>query len=230
MGRAAQRILGLVLVMSAGGVGASWFDAARAGGEDEESSGELGAHSRWMGAFWGLELKGSLDFRLKDGEAGAGLGLGLRAATLLSLIDAELSAFVSPFDERLTRTRVGLEVRLHPLFVRMLQGDFGSRLLAGFHLAVGVGADHLDWGEGDEAAFAFAFGVGGELPLTDPSRGEPSLWLGLGWRLRFAGFDHAPRGLGDGDEHQVVLQLGLRFHDIGFMRLPRPPELDDRDR
>lgn len=220
MGRVAQWVSCLVLLLSSAGV-------ARA--EDGES-GELGAHSRWMGAFWGIELKGSLDLRLKDGDAGGGLGVGLRAATLMSLIDAELSVLVSPFDDDLTRTRVGLEARLHPLFVRMLQRDFGSRVLAGLHVAVGAGADHLDWGDGDEAAFAFAFGFGGDIPLTNPARSEPSLWLGLGWRMRFAGFDHAPRGLRDGDEHQVILQLGLRFHDIGFMRLPRPPELDDRDR
>ncbi|HRE88568.1 MAG TPA: hypothetical protein PK095_05445 [Myxococcota bacterium] len=227
--------MGLVfLFLATAAVVSLTSDVARADGSgdgagDGTKDDGLGAHSRWMGAFWGVELKGSLDFRLKDGEAGGGLGLGLRAATLLSLIDAELSALVSPFD-RHTRTRVAFELRLHPLFVRMLQRDLGSRLLAGLHVAVGVGLDHLDWGEGDEAAFAFAFGVGADIPLTTPSRGEPSLWLGLGWRMRFAGFDHAPRGLGDGDEHQVLVQLGVRFHDIGFMRLPRPPELDDRDR
>ena len=188
-----------------------------------------GGGSRWMGAFWGLEVKGALDVRAIDGELGGGIGVGLRAATLMSLIDVELSALVSPFSDQ-TRTRVALDLRLHPLFVRMLQTDFGSRVLAGVHLALAVGADYLDWGDAGESAFAFGFGVGADIPLTNPARGEPSVWLGLGWRMRFAGFDHAPAGLRDGDEHQVVLQLGLRFHDIGFMRLPRPPELDDRDR
>lgn len=187
---------------------------------------DLGAHSNWMGAFWGVELKGSLDV---EDEIGAGVGLGLRAATLMSLVDVELSALMSPLADT-TRTRVALDLRLHPLFTRMLQRDFKSRVLAGLHVALAVGADHLDWGSGSEAAFGFAWGAGADVPLTNPARGDPSLWLGLGYRMRFAGFDHAPRGLGDGDEHQVILQLGLRFHDIGFARLPRPPELDDRDR
>jgi len=196
------------------------------------------SQSNWMGAFWGIELKTGLSLRAGDPQPS--FGLGLRVATLVSLIDLELSGVVTPLADRYTRTAIGLDVRLHPLFIRTLRRDFGSRVLAGLHVAIGVGADVLSADTAsastgaDESsthvAFAFAFGVGADFPITNPSRNDPSLWLGLGWRMRFVGVSDAPEGLRDMDEHVVLLQLGLRFHDIGFMRIPRPPELDDRDR
>ncbi len=196
------------------------------------------SHSKWMGAYWGIELKTGLSLRAEDPQPS--FGLGLRVATLVSLIDLELFGVVTPLADRYTRTAMGLDLRLHPLFIRMLRRDFGSRVLAGLHVALGVGADVLSADTksvstgADESsthvAFAFAFGVGADFPITNPSRNDPSLWLGVGWRMRFVGFSDAPAGLRDMDEHVVLLQLGLRFHDIGFMRIPKPTELDDRDR
>lgn len=209
---------------------------------ESPAPGSTTGHSRWMGAYWGLELKTGLSIRTTDGELDLepAVGLGARIATLMSLVDLELSALVTPLDERYTRTAIGLDLRLHPLFVRMLHADFGSRVLAGLHLAVGGGVDLLsappppalggDASASTKAAFAFSFGLGADIPLTNPARNDPSLWLGIGWRMRFVGFESAPPGLRDMDEHLVVLQLGLRFHDIGFARIPKPPELDDRDR
>lgn len=185
-----------------------------------------------MGAFWSIEAKTALALRTTYGasEVAPGFGVGLRAATLLTLIDAELSVLVSPLPDGVTRTRLALELRLHPLFVRQLQVDLGSRILAGIHLGLGLGPDFLAWRGGSETAFALGVGLGVDLPLTNPARHDPSVWLTLGWRFRIAGYDSAPAGLGDMDEHLFLLQLGVRFHDIDFMRLPRPPELDDRDR
>jgi hypothetical protein len=195
-----------------------------------------------MGAFWGLELRGGLHLRADDpGLSPAPLfGIGLRAATLMTLLDLELYAQTAPFGEAdgphdLWRTSFGADLKLHPLFIRALHANLGARLLAGLHLAVGLGGDLLAVGAPGaathtHAAFAFAFGAGAEVPLTGVDDGGPSVWLGLGWRMRFADFDAAPPALRDMDSHEVVLSLGVRFHDIGFLRLPRPPELDDRDR
>jgi len=224
---------------------AMFVTSSPAGNANSPDPVDRPSQSTWMGAFWGIELKTGLSLRAKDGADGEldpqpSFGLGLRVATLVSLIDLELFGVVTPLADRYTRTAVGLDLRLHPLFIRMLQRDFGSRVLAGLHLSLGAGADVLSAEtastprEGIESsthvAFAFAFGLGVDIPLTHPSRNDPSLWLGLGWRMRFVGFSDAPAGLRDMDEHVVLVQLGLRFHDIGFMRVPKPPELDDRDR
>jgi len=198
---------------------------------------------RWQGTSWGFELETGLGLRLADDALTPAplLGLGFRVSTLLTLVDAELFArtqgltrTVPAGDFDLRRTSLGLELRLHPLFIRNLQGDFGSRALAGIHLAVQGAAEVLSVRgpevDRTDVSFAFGFGLGVDLPLTDPDDGPYSLWLDLGWRFRVVGFPHAPRGLGDMDEQLFLLSLGLRFHDVSGLPLPKPPELDDRDR
>lgn len=203
---------------------------------------------RWQGTSWGFELRGGMGLRLADDTVWPApvLGLGFRVSTLLTLVDAEVFAQTQAFsrtvaagDFDLRRTSLGLELRLHPLFIRNLQGDFGSRALAGIHIAVHGAAEVLSVRGTSPAAasvdrtdlsLAIGVGLGVDLPLTDPEAGPSSLWLGLGWRFRVVGFPHAPRGLGDMDEQTFVLSLGLRFHDVSAVPLPKPPELDDRDR
>src|SRR5262249_53831958 len=138
----------------------------------------------------------------------------------------------------LRRTSIAIEGRLHPLFVRHLQGGFGDRVAAGFNVSLGLGADLLSvaGGEGDAARddtyarFALGLGLGLDIPLTEPDDHPWSLWLGLGVQLRFVGFPDAPSGLHDMDEKVFALQLGVRFHDISGVRFPVPPELNDTDR
>lgn len=209
----------------------------------EERSG------RWQGTSWGFELRSGASFRARDEAITPApiLGLGLRVCTLLTLIDAELFTTTAGLSRTtdagrydLRRTSVGLDLRLHPLFVRHLQGGFGDRLAAGLHLAIGVGLDLLSTkGRGPDPinpidrtdpGFAFAIGAGADVPLTEPNLRPWSLWLGVGWRMRFAGFPSGAPGLRDMDEHQLLVALGLRFHDLTFAHLPPPPELDDRDR
>ncbi len=218
--------------------------------EDEEDyiEGQPGetAHTDWMGAFWGLELRGGAYLRADDRRPAPSptFGFGLRAATLLTLLDVELYGQTTPFtpetDEPfdLWRTSLGAELKLHPLFLRALHANLGAQALAGIHLALGIGCDLLTVdahpgavgvNEGTHATFSFAFGLGGEIPIASLATGGPSLWIGLGWRMRFADFQGVPRGFHDMDSHEVLLGLGLRFHNIGFMRLPRPPELRDQD-
>lgn len=198
---------------------------------------------RWQGTSWGIELKSGASFRAEDDAIMPAplLGLGLRVCTLLTLIDAEVFTTTAGFsrstdagDFDLRRTTIGLDLRLHPLFVRHLQGGFGDRLAAGLHLALGVGVDLLSIdGPGrdrTDPSFAFSFGLGADVPLTDPDDRSWSLWLNLGWRMRFAGFPRSAPGLRDMDEHQALVALGVRFHDLTFASISPPPELDDRDR
>lgn len=204
---------------------------------------------RWQGASWGFELRSGASLRAQDEPIAPAplLGLGLRVCTLLTLLDAEVFATTAGFSRTteaghydLRRTSIGLDLRLHPLFIRHLQGTFGDRLAAGLHLAIGIGLDLLSTAGGDpdraapidrtDPGFAFAIGAGADVPLTEPNLRSWSLWLGVGWRLRFAGFPKGAPGLRDMDEHQLLIALGLRFHDLTFAHIPPPPELDDVDR
>ena len=215
---------------------------------------------RWQGTSWGFELRAGAGLRSQDTALSPAplIGLGVRVCTLLTLIDAELYGQTEGFTRRsgplptdtdaiiagevydLRRTSIGFDLRLHPLFVRHLQGGFGDRVAAGLHLALGAGADILSVSGGHEAfgtaldrtdvAFAFGVGAGVDVPLTEPNDRPWSLWLDLGWRLRFTGFGESAPGLRDMDEHVIVLQLGVRFHDLTGVRVPVPPELDDADR
>jgi len=197
----------------------------------------------WQGTSWGFELRTGASFRAVDDPITPApiIGLGLRVCTLLTLIDAELFANTAGFTRAtpagtyaLRHTTLGLDLRLHPLFVRHLRGGLGDRVAAGFHLALGAGLDLLSIaGPGrdrTDPAFAFGVGLGLDIPLTEPNARTWSLWLDLGWRLRFVGFPKSMPGLRDMDEHQALVSLGLRFHDLTFIRIPVPPELDDRDR
>lgn len=202
---------------------------------------------RWQGTSWGFELRGGAAFRTEDAAITPAplLGLGVRFSTLLTLVDAELFATTAGFSRvveagryDLRRTSIGVDLRLHPLFIRNLQGRLGDRIAAGVHLAIGAGADVLSvvGGEGPaardrtEVGFAFAIGLGVDVPLTEPNDHPWSIWLGVGWRMRFVGFPGAPPGLRDMDEHQALVTFGVRFHDLSGLPLPVPPELDDVDR
>jgi len=210
------------------------------------AAAEPRTYGDYDGAFWGFEARAGAVFRTDDPglEPIAGLGLGLRAATLLSLIDVELgletfaaTRLAGPegdkTDHDLRRTSVIGEARLHPLFVRALEGGFGARLLASIHVSLG-GALELMWVGGKaqdqtNVGVGVRVGVGAEVPLTDPSARSWSLWLGAAWRLTVVGFSAAPRGLGDMDQQGVWLSLSLRFHGVDFARIPKPPELNDDD-
>ncbi|MCA9514514.1 MAG: hypothetical protein KC635_06195 [Myxococcales bacterium] len=196
------------------------------------------APALYEGAFWGVSLKGGLALRL-DGGAGEGpgpaFGASLRAATLLSLLDVELSVLHARYEARSTaahidvaRTSVALEVHLHPLFISHLQGGNWSYLLGALHVTLG-GALELVAGPGDvQAAPGLLVGAGVDIPLGDVLHGW-GLWLGVDYRFRLCRPDGFGPGLGDFDEHVVLVSLGYRNNDIGFARVPRPPELDDRD-
>lgn len=206
-------------------------------------------HGDWFGAFWGVELRGGLASRLADptlqpiGE----VGLGLRAATLMSLVDAELGVDTMGMtrtagrgagsddraDHDLRLTSIGLELRLHPLFIRYLQGDTTSLILASIHLSLGGACELLSvsgpFQDDTDVAFGFRFGLGVEVPLTRVNRAPWSLWLGLAWRMTVVGFSDAPGGVRDWDRQVAWLSVSFRWHDIDFARLPHPPELRDRD-
>ena len=111
-----------------------------------EPSDDGRTHGDYMGAFWGVELRGGIALRGGDDELtpiGA-MGLGLRIATLVSLIDFELGSETMGFSRRahdLRLTSIAGELRVHPLFIRLLQGNTGSLVLASIHLALGAGPD-----------------------------------------------------------------------------------------
>jgi hypothetical protein len=205
------------------------------------------AQGDWHGAWVGLELRGGLFVPGIDPSQGGrthpiprGLaGVSARVSTLMALLDVDLGVSVREAgrpDPRGTSaagvsTTALLEVRGHPYFLRHLRGDW---LLGGLYVSLGVGAELVSWrseagGLRHAGGFALAVGGGGDMPLGDPGEGGPSTWLGLGYRMRFAGVDGAPRRLGDRDGHEAWLAVSLRWHGVDFARVPRPGELDDRD-
>jgi len=225
------RLVALACVVSTAGVAHA----------DDEPTGQ------WQGTSWGFELRAGAGFRSDDDTLTPAplVGLGFRVATLLTLVDAELFATTEGFSRAsasgrydFRRTSIGVDLRLHPLFIRTVQGRFVDRIAAGVHLVLGAGADvfSIDGGRNDvrrdatEARFAFAIGLGVDVPLTEPNDHPWSLWLGLGWRLRFVGFPVSAPGLRDMNEHQALVTFGVRFHDLSGIALPVPPELDDVDR
>ena len=203
---------------------------------------EPSAHGDWLGAWVGLEARGGLAVTGADPTRG-GLalptpralgGLSGRLATLMSLVDLDLGVTwrglrAPPATSRPLATSAMLEARLHPFFMRHLRADW---VTAALYVSFGLGADVVSW-DGPErrhaAGVALQVGAGGDVPLTAPRDGSPSVWLGVGYRLRISGVPGAPAGLRDRDGHDVWLGLSLRWHGVDFMRLPRPPELDDRD-
>ncbi|MCC6621226.1 MAG: hypothetical protein IT385_08225 [Deltaproteobacteria bacterium] len=203
-------------------------------------------HGDYFGAFWGVELRGGVALRSADDTITPipDLGFGLRVATLVSLVDVELGVETRGLvRERhdVRRTSIAGELRLHPMFIRLLQGDLASQIMGSLHLALGLGLEIMatspdgdrpppvDPDDATRFALGLRVGLGVEAPLTDTARAPWSLWLGLAWRMTVTGFSGAPRGLGDWDQHTLWLSLSLRFHDITFMRVPRPPELRDDD-
>lgn len=193
------------------------------------------SHGDYFGAFVALELRGGPAWRASDDDgAYPDLGVGVRVATLVSLVDLELgvdTAGLTRRDHTLRRTSIVGLLRLHPLFIRLLQGDTLSLLMASIHLAFGPALEVLsvDGPRQDDthAAFGFHVGAGAELPLTDTAARPWSIWLGLAWRMTITGFGDAPPGLRDMDQHALFLSLSLRLHGVDFMRFPRPPELRD---
>jgi hypothetical protein len=200
------------------------------------------AQGRYQGAFWGPQLHLGLTTRLDAGAGeapGPALGLSLRVATLAELLDLQLTALGSWYQARppgaepvdVKRLSVGVEIHLHPLFLRHLQGTWLDLWLAGLYLAAGGDADVTDLdGAGQsrtEVDFGWHLGAGMDVPLTDPRRG-PSVWIGLAYRLKFLFVSTGIPGLHDFSEHTLLLTVGYRDPDIFGARVPRPTELDYR--
>jgi hypothetical protein len=203
-------------------------------------------HGDWLGAWVGLEARGGGFVPGIDPSQGGRTtpvprafgGLSARLSTLMALVDVDLGVtfrgtgrrFAGRSAPEALATTAMVELRGHPFFLRHLRGDW---LLAGLYASLGVGAELVSWQDGGArhaAGFALSVGAGGDVPLGALGVDGPSTWLGLGYRMRFAGVDSAPAGLRDRDGHEVWLSLSLRWHGIDFTRLPRPPELDDRER
>ncbi|TNF27088.1 MAG: hypothetical protein EP329_20155 [Deltaproteobacteria bacterium] len=192
--------------------------------------------SLYFGAFWGVAVHTGLVLRADGGpdEApGPLLGVSARLATLLSLLDAELSLRTARYGARdragsevdVARYSVALDVHLHPLFMAHLQNDNFAFWRGALYVSIGAGLEVLssDAPGIDElhAAFGWHLGAGTDIPLGDVTHGW-GLWLGLSYRYGFLGADSGVPGLGDFDEHTVLVSLGYRNNDIRFARFPRP--------
>lgn len=198
------------------------------------------APAPYQGAFWAVQLHSGVMFRhgAGPGESPAPvLGLSARVATLLSLLDVQLTWLTAAWEAtaeshaptHVRRHSLGVALHLHPLFMRHLENDATAFWLGGIYLSVGGDLDLVDLDRaGVEPAFGFHIGAGTDIPLGDVDRGW-GIWLGLSYRLKFLGVHGDAPGLGDFDEHAFLLTLAYRNNDIGFARFPRPAELDDRE-
>jgi len=201
-----------------------------------EPAAEEEPPAQYFGAFWGLQLHTGLLLRADGGpDEGPGplIGVSGRLATLLSLLDAELSFLTGRYTARdgdgagvdVARYSVALAVHLHPFFIAHLQNDNFNFWRGALYLAIGAGVEVIsaDAPGIDElhAAFGWHLGAGTDIPLGDVKNGW-GLWLGVSYRYGFLGADSGVPGLGDFDEHTILLTLGYRNNDIGFARFPRP--------
>ncbi|MFO0748900.1 MAG: hypothetical protein U1F43_25025 [Myxococcota bacterium] len=236
----------LALAAMAGASAAARAEAPEPAGAPDASEAP---RSPWFGAFWGIELRGGVASRAADATLRPipDLGLGLRVATLMSLVDAELGVDTLAMTRRggpvgtggaraehdLRLTSIGLELRLHPMFIRYLEGGTLANVMASIHLALGGALELLSVAgpaqDATQLGFGLRFGLGFEVPLTRPSAAPWSLWLGVSWRMTVAGFSDAPSSLRDMDRQVAWLSLSFKWHDIDFARFPHPPELRDGD-
>lgn len=197
----------------------------------------------YQGAFWAVQLHAGVVWR-QDGGPGERpapiLGLSARIATLMSLLDVQLTWLTAAWEAtaddhpptHVRRHSVGLALHLHPFFMRHLGNDNLAFWLGGIYLSLGGDLDltGLDGPGLDrlEPGFGFHIGAGTDIPLGDVVDGW-GIWLGLSYRLKFLGAHSDAPGLGDFDEHALLITLAYRNNDIGFARFPKPQELDDSE-
>lgn len=191
----------------------------------------------YQGAFWALQGEASMTLRRAAGEGespGLSGGLSLRLATVLSLADIQVSLLGGSQalawgtgGHTLDRGSLEVEARLHPLFLWTLRNTRLGFGVSGFYVSTGLGMEVTSWRDaGTEVDVSWHVGTGLDVPLTDPQEGA-SLWLGMGYRMKFLAVD-GPQGHPlDLDAHTIVITLGYRDNDIGFMRWPRPTEFFD---
>lgn len=182
----------------------------------------------WNGTYWGISLRTGLGVRASgDNALSPSVGLGLRLSQIMNFFEAELFFDYGLPTEEFQRSRLGIDFRLRPFFMDYLQNTFFSDLRSSIYLSLGAGADFASYETTSEAAFAFSLGTGLDIPLSNPRKHDPSWALSLDYRFRFAGFDEMPEGFGNGNEHLVLLTLGIRFNGLSFAHIPNPTELHD---
>ena len=197
----------------------------------------------YQGAFWGLGVHTGLVYRLnaRSGDLpGPTVALSARIASILSLADFQLTAQGStytatsslgePVDVR--RLSVGVQAHLHPLFLQHLENSNFWFWAAGIYVSLGMSIEVTEFASDPAAKVeidpGWTLGAGMDYPLTDVHAGW-SLWLGVAYHVRFLGVSSGISGLGNFNEHNVLVTLGYRNNDVFLFRAPRPTELDYRN-
>jgi len=197
------------------------------------------APALYQGAFWGLQVHGGTLWRVQAGQGeapGPVVGISGRVATLLSLVDLQLSFLAGRYGAvdaggegvDVGRYSVGVQAHLHPFFVTHLRNTGFWYWWASIHLSVGADFDIIEVGRADARGLGFHIGLGSDIPLGNVSEGW-GLWLGVGYRLKFLRPGSLGPGLDNFDEHAFLLTLAYRNNDITFARFPKPAELHDHD-
>lgn len=173
------------------------------------------------------------------------VALSTRIASIMSVADIQLTIQGSMYDVgvnggdvAIKRLSTGVEARLHPLFMRHLESDNFHLWLAGLYGSLGVDLDItavnadalLGQRDIDRVEFdvGWHLGAGMDYPLTNVHEGW-SLWIGVGYKLRFLSVNTGLKDLTNFNEHTFVITLGYRNNDIFFGRVPQPSEFDYRD-
>ena len=156
---------------------------------------------------------------------GWGLDVGLRSASLLSLVDVRLAyrldALRSTSANASSRTfshTLGGHLALHPLALFVFGSDWLPYTIASLYVEIGGGARGAPSGSGRTAAFGVApvwsVGAGLDVPLGDADRGWLP-WLHLLYRYNRGRWPAAQpqRAL---ELHGVFVGLGLRTHGSLF--------------
>ena len=161
---------------------------------------------RYTGAYWGLEAGGGLA-RTPDYDA-LHLRLGARFSSLLQVGDLAVQYGLSGLQGgQLHRAMVSGQ--LHPFFFFMLTGEGLWQSLAAVYVRLGLGGGVEQRAAADaHALMLWDWGVGFDLPVTDPDDGR-SLWLGLEY-LRTSALEETP--VNRPVLQDVLLRVGWRVN------------------
>lgn len=158
---------------------------------------------------------------------GLDLRIGLRAATLLTIVDLEV-AWDAALRATSSRHEMGLQIAAHPGFLYLLDPSVLARLAAGVHLIAGLGVARFATTDASAVAAVRqsgsrlvhwapspSLGAGIDWPMTSLLR-PTGWWLTARWTVAWHGVGTWPAPVDIGDQ-RLQLLVGWRRHRQPFV-------------
>lgn len=145
-----------------------------------------GYSERWTGAFIGLGARAGAAWLPSDDETHLGWAVDVdaRISAVMSLIEGELGytfVRVAPSANVSTHS-LGASLNLHPAFLANLGSEALWYAVAATYLQAGLSLNFVARDDlFADPGLGYHFGVGTDLPVTDPDNGG-AVWLGVLYR------------------------------------------------